>query len=80
MTDMATLPTAPLAPPADHLSPVLARYFQRGWARGEGHYLYDDQGRRYLDFACGIAVTALGHAHPRVSAAIHAQVDRLMHV
>src|SRR6185312_11883169 len=35
-------------------------------------------GRGYLDFANGIAVTALGHAHPRVTAAIHAQVDRLI--
>ena len=34
--------------------------------------------RPYLDFANGIAVTALGHAHPRVTAAIHAQVDRLI--
>jgi 4-aminobutyrate aminotransferase len=63
-----------------HLSPVLGRYFQRAWVRGEGHRLYDADGRAYLDFACGIAVTALGHAHPRVSAAIHAQVDRLLHM
>ena len=50
----------------------------RSWARGEGHRLYDTAGRGYLDFANGIAVTALGHAHPRVTAAIHQQVDRLM--
>jgi 4-aminobutyrate aminotransferase len=62
------------------LSPVLGRYFQHTWVRGEGHRLYDDEGRAYLDFANGIAVTALGHAHPRVNAAIHAQVDRLLHV
>jgi 4-aminobutyrate aminotransferase len=80
MTDMATIPTLSPALPSEHLSPVLARYFQRAWVRGEGHYLYDDQGRQYLDFACGLAVTALGHAHPRVSAAIHAQVDQLLHV
>jgi 4-aminobutyrate aminotransferase len=65
---------------AAHLSPVLARYFQRAWVRGERHRLYDADGRGYLDFACGIAVTSLGHAHPRVNAAIHAQVDRLLHV
>lgn len=64
----------------EHLSPVLGRYFQRTWVRGAGHRLYDADGREYLDFACGIAVTALGHAHPRVSAAIHAQVDKLMHM
>jgi 4-aminobutyrate aminotransferase len=63
-----------------HVSPVLARYFQRGWARGEGHRLYDSDGQAYLDFACGIATTVLGHGHPRVSAAVHAQVDTLIHV
>ena len=62
------------------LSPVLGRYFQQTWVRGEGHRLFDSDGRSYLDFANGIAVTSLGHAHPRVNAAIHAQVDRLLHV
>ncbi len=66
--------------PAPHLSPVLGRYFQRTWVRGEGHRLWDGDGKEYLDFACGIAVTVLGHRHPRVSAAIHAQVDTLMHM
>lgn len=63
--------------PAPHLTPVLGRYFQRDWSHGAGHRLYDTEGRAYLDFANGIAVTALGHTHPRVTAAIHAQVDRL---
>jgi 4-aminobutyrate aminotransferase len=63
-----------------HLSPVLARYFTRHWARGEGHRLYDSDGRAYLDFACGIATTVLGHGHRRVSAAVHEQIDRLVHV
>ena len=66
--------------PIDALSPILGRYFTRTWVRGEGHRLFDDAGRAYLDFACGIAVTGLGHGHPRVNAAIHAQVDRLVHV
>jgi 4-aminobutyrate aminotransferase-like enzyme len=61
-----------------NLTPVLGRYFERTWSRGEGHRLFDSEGRAYLDFANGIAVTALGHAHPKVNAAIHAQVDRLM--
>ena len=61
-----------------HLTPVLGRYFERSWSHGVGHRLYDTGGRAYLDFANGIAVTALGHAHPAVSAAIHAQVDRLI--
>ncbi len=63
---------------APHLTPVLGRYFLREWSHGAGHRLYDTAGRAYLDFANGIAVTALGHAHPRVTAAIHAQVDRLI--
>jgi 4-aminobutyrate aminotransferase len=62
------------------LSPVLGRYFEQTWARGERHRLFDSDGRGYLDFANGIAVTSLGHAHPRVNAAIHAQVDQLLHV
>ena len=76
MTD-AALPTD-LSIVADHLTPILGRYFERSWSHGEGHRLYDTSGRAYLDFANGIAVTALGHHHPRVSAAIHAQVDRLI--
>jgi 4-aminobutyrate aminotransferase and related aminotransferases len=63
---------------APNLTPVLGRYYQRDWSHGIGHRLYDTDGRAYLDFANGIAVTALGHAHPRVTAAIHAQVDRLI--
>jgi 4-aminobutyrate aminotransferase len=66
------------ATPAPHLTPVLGRYFQREWDHGQGHRLYDTAGKPYLDFANGIAVTALGHVHPRVTAAIHAQVDRLV--
>jgi 4-aminobutyrate aminotransferase len=61
-----------------HITPVLGRYFERQWSHGEGHRLIDTDGRSYLDFANGIAVTALGHAHPRVTEAVHAQVDRLM--
>jgi len=64
--------------PAPHLTPIIGRYFQREWSHGQGHRLYDTAGKAYLDFANGIAVTALGHVHPRVTAAIHAQVDRLV--
>jgi predicted acetylornithine/succinylornithine family transaminase len=48
--------------------------------RGEGSYLFDDQGKRYLDFLCGLAVTSLGHAHPAVAAALDAQARTLLHV
>jgi 4-aminobutyrate aminotransferase-like enzyme len=71
-----TLDLAALAGP--NLSPVLGRYMDRSWSHGIGHRLYDTAGRGYLDFANGIAVTALGHTHPRVTAAIHAQVDKLI--
>ena len=70
--------SADLSTIADHLTPILGRYFERSWSHGEGHRLYDTDGRAYLDFANSIAVTALGHHHPRVTAAIHAQVDRLI--
>jgi 4-aminobutyrate aminotransferase len=63
---------------AGHLTPVLGRYFERSWDHGEGHHLYDTDGRAYLDFANGIAVSVLGHHHPAVTAAIHAQVDRMI--
>jgi 4-aminobutyrate aminotransferase len=60
------------------MSPVLGRYMDRSWSHGIGHRLYDTAGNGFLDFANGIAVTALGHTHPRVTAAIHAQVDKLI--
>jgi 4-aminobutyrate aminotransferase len=63
---------------APNLTPVLGRYFEREWSHGQGHRLYDVVGKAYLDFANGIAVTALGHVHPAVTAAIHAQVDKLI--
>jgi acetylornithine aminotransferase len=47
--------------------------------RGEGPYLFDDKGERYLDALCGIAVCGLGHAHPAVSNAICEQSRRLLH-
>jgi acetylornithine aminotransferase/acetylornithine/N-succinyldiaminopimelate aminotransferase len=48
--------------------------------RGEGTYVWDDAGRRYLDFTTGIAVNALGHCHPRWVAAVQAQAATLIHV
>jgi len=48
--------------------------------RGEGVYLYGEQGERYLDFAAGIAVNILGHGHPHLTTAIQEQAATLMHV
>jgi acetylornithine/N-succinyldiaminopimelate aminotransferase len=50
------------------------------FVRGEGSYLYDAEGNRYLDFFCGLAVTSLGHKHPGVVRAIQEQAEKLTHV
>ncbi|HSR46914.1 MAG TPA: aminotransferase class III-fold pyridoxal phosphate-dependent enzyme [Anaerolineales bacterium] len=65
--------------PFDHVSPVWTRYTDFVVDRGEGSYLYATDGRRYLDFTCGIAVTNTGHSHPRVVAAIREQAGKLIH-
>jgi len=49
------------------------------FVKGEGCYLYDDQGQRYLDALTGIAVCGLGHSHPAVAQAISEQANALMH-
>ncbi|GAA3071894.1 hypothetical protein GCM10020000_65740 [Streptomyces olivoverticillatus] len=48
--------------------------------RGEGPYVWDADGKRYLDFVGGIAVNALGHAHPAVVRAVSDQIATLGHV
>lgn len=50
------------------------------FSHGEGAWLWDTQGNQYLDALCGIAVTGLGHAHPRISQALCDQAGKLMHV
>ena len=80
MTTAVPAPADFAALSTPHLSPILGRYFNRSWSHGEGHELIDTAGRRYLDFACGIATTSLGHRHPRVSKAIHEQVDKVLHL
>ena len=47
--------------------------------KGEGVYLYDTEGKKYLDFAAGIAVCSLGYAHPKYTAALKEQIDSLTH-
>lgn len=53
---------------------------QRVLVRGEGAYVWDADGKRYLDLLAGIAVNALGHAHPTLTAAVSAQLGTLGHV
>ncbi|HLM65297.1 MAG TPA: acetylornithine transaminase [Acidimicrobiales bacterium] len=50
------------------------------FVRGDGAWLVDDAGRRYLDMLSGLAVTSLGHAHPAVADALDAQARTLLHV
>ena len=61
------------------LMPVYPRCGVRP-VRGEGCYLIGERGERYLDFAAGIAVNALGHGHPHLTKAIAEQAATLMHV
>ena len=49
------------------------------FVRGEGAWLWDNEGKRYLDGLSGIAVNTLGHAHPRFTAALTAQINSLIH-
>jgi len=58
---------------------VWSRYTDIVVDRGEGSWLIDTDGRRWLDYSAGIGVTSTGHAHPRVSAAIADQASRLIH-
>jgi acetylornithine/N-succinyldiaminopimelate aminotransferase len=50
------------------------------FVRGEGSYLFDAEGRWYLDFVSGLAVTSLGHSHPEVAQAVAQQASTLTHV
>ena len=49
------------------------------FVKGDGVYLWDDKGNRYLDALCGLAVTSLGHSNPHVSEAVHDQSKTLIH-
>ncbi len=70
--EIAQLEKQCLIPNYDRL-PILA-------VRGEGCYLYDDQGKTYLDFLGGLAVNSLGYAHPEVLAVLRDEAETLLHV
>jgi acetylornithine aminotransferase len=61
---------------------VLGSYARNytNFVRGEGARLYDEDGNEYIDFAAGIAVNSVGHAHPRLSRAICEQASKIIHV
>ncbi len=69
--EIAQLEQQVLIPTYDRL-PMLA-------VRGEGCYLYDDQGKKYLDFLGGLAVNSLGYAHPEILAALRDEAETLLH-
>lgn len=64
---------------AQSLLPTYARY-PMALVKGEGSWLWDDKGNKYLDFMSGIAVTNLGHAPKRIKEALVKQLDELWHV
>ena len=67
------------APSTSHLLPTYAR-IDLAFERGDGAWLMATNGERYLDFTSGVAVNALGHAHPQLVAAISEQASKLIHV
>jgi acetylornithine/N-succinyldiaminopimelate aminotransferase len=73
---------AQTVPPASNQSPAVMPTYARAnivFERGEGAWLISTEGERYLDFASGVAVNALGHAHPRLVAALTEQAGKLWH-
>ena len=62
-----------------HMLPAYARV-DLAFERGEGVWLIATNGDRYLDFGSGVAVNALGHAHPHLVEAIKAQAEKVVHV
>src|ERR1043165_6390178 len=65
----------------EFLFPAVAMYYKEPIAlvRGEGEYVWDDQGNKYLDCFGGVLTVSVGHANPRVSEAIINQVQTLQH-
>jgi len=62
-----------------HMAPAWSRIFNFVAERAEGSYIYTDDGRKLLDFTCGIGVTNTGHCHPKVVEAIRVQAGLFLH-
>jgi 4-aminobutyrate aminotransferase len=58
---------------------VYFRYFDVVFNRGEGAYVYAEDGRRWLDYSCGVGVTNTGHCHPIVVEAVREQAGKMLH-
>jgi len=54
--------------------------FPVNFVSGKGVYLYDDKGKEYLDFLCGIAVTSFGHCHPAINKSAEEQINKFWHI
>ena len=89
MSASTALPTAPAASPTtfEQIVELERKYLLTTYsrypivlARGKGVFLYDIEGKKYLDFVSGLGVNALGHAHPRIVKAIREQAAKLIHV
>src|SRR5258705_5193243 len=62
-----------------YLLPTYNRY-PASFEKGKGVFLYDFEGKKYLDFVSGLCVNALGHAHPRIVKTIREQAAKLIHI
>jgi acetylornithine/N-succinyldiaminopimelate aminotransferase len=78
-TSSAKISSGKTSSATSHLLPVFARV-DLGFERGEGAWLIATNGDRYLDFTSGVAVNALGHAHPHLVAALQEQATKLWHM
>jgi len=89
MSASVASPTAPAASSSsfEHIAELERKYLLTTYnrypvvlARGKGVFVYDIEGKKYLDFVSGLGVNALGHAHPRIVKTIRDQAARLLHV
>src|SRR5262245_15073956 len=91
MKELSPLPPPPVAPVVHDQQAVVRNLFDRyvvptygrfdlAFSHGAGSYVWDVHGKRYLDLGGGIAVCALGHAHPEITAALVEQSRKLVHV
>ena len=79
MTELAARPASRALPDRSVVPPVWSRITNLVVDRGEGSWLFTTDGQRYLDYSSGIGVVNMGHAHPRVVAAIQEQAAKLLH-
>ncbi|KAJ3011333.1 hypothetical protein HKX48_006905, partial [Thoreauomyces humboldtii] len=62
-----------------HVGKGISRMTETIWSKGQGSWITSSEGKRYLDFTCGIGVTNLGHCHPKITAAAQHQCAQVVH-